>query len=267
MDTPAPVSVTLPDGRELAYEIYGDRDGSPLVFHHGVPGSRVLGALLSDAARDRGVCVIAPTRPGYGASDPAPDRTLKTWADDCTALADHLALGSFAVAGFSGGGSFALHVAETLPDRITTVGLVGALVPGSDGGLFEALARVPLLLGVAFRGSRWMARYRPEFVTEQLTDRTVDDETASIVSRDFRVALEQGSTGVVRDCCLLAAEWSLPTPDVPTRAWHGSTDENVSIDPVRTAFTDLPTATFSEIEADHLGALLAVREEIVELAD
>lgn len=52
MDAPAE-TVTLPDGRTLAYEIYGDRDGAPLVFHHGVPGSRVLGALLSDAARDR----------------------------------------------------------------------------------------------------------------------------------------------------------------------------------------------------------------------
>lgn len=209
----------------------------------------------------------APTRPGYGASAPDPDRTLETWADDCAALADHLAFQSFAVVGFSGGGPFALHVAERFPDRVSTVGLIGSLVPGSDGGLFGTLARVPRLLGVAFRASGWMARYRPAFVIEQLTDETVDDETASIVSRDFRTALEGGPAGAVRDCRLLATEWLLPTSDVPIHAWHGVADENVPIGPAREAYADLSDVSFSEIETDHLGALLAVREEIVGLAE
>jgi pimeloyl-ACP methyl ester carboxylesterase len=153
-------SIILPDGRTLAYEIHGDPDGAPLVFHHGAPGSCVLGALFSEAADEHGVRVIAPTRPGYGASDPDPNGTLDTWADDCLTLADHHSHGSFAVTGFSGGGPFALRVAERLPNRVTAVGLVGSLVPGSDGGLFETLAPTPRLLGLTFRASEWMARRR-----------------------------------------------------------------------------------------------------------
>lgn len=259
-------SITLQDGRTLAYEIHGDPDGAPLVFHHGMPGSRVLGTLLSETANEHGVRVIAPTRPGYGASDPDPNRTLDTWADDCVALADHLSLGSFAVVGFSGGGPFALRVAERLPDRVTAVGLVGALVPGSDGGLFETLAPTPRLLGLLFRASEWMVRYRgSEFVVGQFTNKTVDEETTNIVNRDFRTAFENGPTGAVRESQLFANDWSLPQPDTPVRVWHGVEDQNVSIDPVRNAYDALPNVSLSEIETDHLETLLATREPVTRL--
>lgn len=260
-------SITLPDGRTLAYEIHGDSDGAPLVFHHGVPGSRVLGTLLSEAADEQSVQVIAPTRPGYGASDPDPNRTLDTWADDCVALADHLSLGSFAVVGFSGGGPFALRVAERLPNRVTTVGLVSSMVPGSDGGLFETFAPTPRLLGLVFRASEWMARYRgPEFVVDQLTNKDVDEKTASIVNRDFRTALEHGPAGAVRESQLFADDWTLPSPDTPVRIWHGVEDQNVSIDPVREAYDDLPDVSLSEMETDHLETLLTTREPVIRLA-
>jgi pimeloyl-ACP methyl ester carboxylesterase len=258
--------ITLSDGRTLSYKIYGDRDGAPLVFHHGMPGSRVLGTLLSETACERDVCVIAPTRSGYGASDPDPNRTLDTWSDDCVALADHLSLKSFAVVGFSGGGPFALRVAESVPDRVTVVGLIGGLVPGSDASPFGILARVPRLLGLSFRMSEWLARYRgPEFVVEQLTDEAVDDETANIVYQDFRTALEHGPGGAVRESRLFADDWTLPVPDTPVRVWHGVNDENVSIGPVRIAYDNLPDVSLSEIESDHLGTLLSACESVVGL--
>jgi pimeloyl-ACP methyl ester carboxylesterase len=260
-------SITLPDGRTLAYGIYGDKNGAPLVFHHGMPGSRVLATLLSEAACKQDVCVIAPTRPGYGASDPDPNRTLDTWANDCVALADHLSLGSFAVVGFSGGSPFALRVAESVPNRVTDVGLIGGLVPGSDGNLFETLARMPRLLGLTFRMSEWLARYRgPEFVVEQLTDEAVADETANTVYQDFRTALEHGPAGTVRESRLFADDWTLPVPDTPVCVWHGVNDENVSIGPVRDEYDDLPDVSLSEIETDHLGTLLSTRESVVRLS-
>jgi pimeloyl-ACP methyl ester carboxylesterase len=260
-------SITLSDGRSLAYEIYGNRDGTPLVFHHGVPGSRVLGTLLSETACEQNVRVIAPTRPGYGASDPDPDRTIDTWADDCVTLADHLSLESFAVVGFSGGGPFVLRVAESVPNRVTIVGLIGGLVPGSDAGLFGTLARMPRLLGLSFRAGEWIARYRgPEFVVEQLTDVTVNDETANTVYQDFRTALEHGPGGAVQESQLFADDWTLPVPDTPVRAWHGISDQNVSINPVRNEYDDLSDVSLSEMESDHLGTLLSTRDSVVGLA-
>lgn len=260
-------SVTLPDGRTLTYATYGDEDGAPLVFHHGTPGSRVLGALLSDAARERGVRVVAPDRPGFGGSDPHPEGTPATWADDCAALADHLGLDSFAVAGFSGGGPYALGAADQFSDRVTAVGVVGSPVPESDSNQFGPLIRFPRLLGLSFRAGGLVARYRgPAFVVEQLTDESVSDGTASAVGRDFRTGIAGGASGAVRESRHLADGWSLPTPDVPVRVWHGTDDENVLIDPVKATWDGLAGVSFADVEADHLGSLLAVRDDVVGLA-
>ncbi len=260
-----PETMVLPDGRTLAYATHGREGGVPLVFHHGIPGSSLLGSLLDTAAREQGVRVIAPSRPGYGASDPH-DTTLKTWATDCAALADHLSLDSFAVAGFSGGGPFALAVAER-SDRVAGVGLVGAIVPESDGGLLETLSRVPPALGAAFRASEWIARVRsPEFVLRQFTVESVDRETKNTVYRDFRTALDGRPAGAVRETSLFTDGWPQPDPDAPIHAWHGVADENVRIDPVRTAYADRSNALLSELDTDHLGALLTVREALVDLA-
>lgn len=262
----APETVTLPDGRQLAYATYGCEDGTPFVFHHGVPGSRVLGSLFDSVACERGVRVIAPTRPGYGRSAPF-GTTLETWATDCAVLADHLSLDSFTAAGFSGGGPFALAVAEQLSNRVNAVGLVGAIVPENDSGLFETLARVPPVLGTVFRATEWMVRVRgSEFVVRQLTSEAVDPSTENTVYRDFRTALERETAGVVRESQFFAGDWSLPDPSVPIHAWHGVADANVRIDPVRRAYAGQPHVTLSETDTDHLGALLLVREALVGLA-
>lgn len=260
-------TIELPDGRTLAYATFGREDGSPLVFHHGTPGSAQLGALLSYVGRRQGVRVIAPSRPGYGRSDPHPEGTLETWADDCRQLADALGLESFAVAGFSGGGPYALSVADQLAERVTAAGVVSAPVPES-AGVFESIARFPRLLGVAFRCSEWLARYRgDEAVVDQLTDRALDDVAVRIVGRDFRTALGDGPAGAVRESRLLAGDWSLPEPAVETTVWHGTGDENVPIEPVRRVYEDRSDVSFETVSNDHLGTLISVRADVVELAE
>ena len=60
----APHAMKLPDGRRLAWAEYGDPEGSPLFFHHGIPSSRLVAGPLDGAARRSGVRLIAPDRPG-----------------------------------------------------------------------------------------------------------------------------------------------------------------------------------------------------------
>jgi pimeloyl-ACP methyl ester carboxylesterase len=126
----------LADGRTLAYSEWGDLRGSPLVLLHGEPGSRLMCPDV-DATEAAGVRLITIDRPGYGRSDPRPDRTLLSWVDDWVELADHLELPSCPVVGWSGGGPYALACAYRLPERVPAIGLAGS--PGLVGEVPGAL--------------------------------------------------------------------------------------------------------------------------------
>ncbi|MDQ6861361.1 MAG: alpha/beta hydrolase, partial [Verrucomicrobiota bacterium] len=54
----------LEDGAQIAYEEYGGAEGTPVLFCHGWPSSRSMAQLAHDAAREIGVRVISPDRPG-----------------------------------------------------------------------------------------------------------------------------------------------------------------------------------------------------------
>ena len=116
---------TLPDGRRLAYTEWGLPDGKPVLFFHGVPGSR-LWCPDEEATSAAGVRLIAPERPGSGRSDPLQGRTLADWPKDVEALADALEISSFGSSGVSAGGPYAAACASLIPGRLRGVALVSS---------------------------------------------------------------------------------------------------------------------------------------------
>ena len=75
-------TVLLRDGRALGFAEWGNENGAPVVAFHGAPGSRHLALGCEDAAADAGLRLLCLERPGFGLSDPEPERTLISWADD-----------------------------------------------------------------------------------------------------------------------------------------------------------------------------------------
>ena len=69
-------SVSLENGRVIAFEEYGDATGVPVVFCHGWPSSRTMARLTDEAARDLGIRIISPDRPGISGSSLQSDRKL-----------------------------------------------------------------------------------------------------------------------------------------------------------------------------------------------
>jgi pimeloyl-ACP methyl ester carboxylesterase len=120
--------VTLRDGRRLAYTEWGTAAGTPVLFFHGTPGSR-LWCPDEAATIDARVRLIAPDRPGIGASDPKDRRTLGDWPADVEELADALGISSFAVVGVSAGGIYAAACAALIPARLTGVAIVSSRAP------------------------------------------------------------------------------------------------------------------------------------------
>ncbi|MEA5408120.1 alpha/beta hydrolase [Haloarculaceae archaeon H-GB2-1] len=271
---------TVPcDGRTVAYAEYGSPDGTPLLFFHGTPGSRILGTLFDSAARERDVRVIAPDRPGYGRSDPWPDRTptdVGAYVDAILADAD---VSAAAVVGFSGGATYALALAATRPDVVTAVDLVASPAPPAvtdatprfQRALGTLASHTPAVMRGLYAVNRFVADHAsPSTVVSQYTSDDgppVPDDVAHLVARDFREALCESTDGAVTETCLFTDDWGFDHADVrhDVRLWHGARDENAPLAGARDLRSALPHADLSVFDdADHLTSLLRSRDAVLD---
>jgi pimeloyl-ACP methyl ester carboxylesterase len=144
-------TLTLADGRQLSYDVYGDPDGVPVIFSHGLSDSRLIRNPDEELTRSLGVRMIAADQPGVGASTPQRGRRMVDWGTDMEQLADALGLDAFAVAGHSGGGPHTLAVAIHLPDRVTKGVLASPVGPFDQDGFARMLVMKDLKLIVKLR--------------------------------------------------------------------------------------------------------------------
>lgn len=56
------------DGRQIAYDVYGDPGGEPILYSHCLTSGRHWSAQAIEIARDNGFRIISPSRAGFGAS-------------------------------------------------------------------------------------------------------------------------------------------------------------------------------------------------------
>lgn len=240
-------SVHLADGRVLAYCEYGDPLGKPVLFFHGVPGSRLAAHTLDAGARRSGIRLIAPDRPGMGRSDYLEGRTLTGWPADAAGLADALGIGPFGVVGVSGGMPYVLACVLALPGRLTAAAVASGMgrfdIPGALDGANER-ARM-----VYSRGQR-----SPRFASlwAQMLGRVVKTSPALVVDvqkrgfadvdkqaimrpdvwkarlDDLREAYRQGSAGVRDDVLLHTGDWGLDLASIsmPVLLWYGRLDRS-----------------------------------------
>ena len=271
-----PRSVRLPDGRHLAYAEYGAADGVPVLYFHGFPSSRREAGLIHADALAAGARIIAPDRPGYGASDDAPSRRLADWAEDCAALAAALGLERFAVLGVSGGGPYALACARFLPERLpgalagcTLVCPLGAIYLDDQLEQMNPAARASLMVG---RQPAWLTSlvyggpttallaHWPDLVERfrhigaPPADHAVlaAGDTAAILNRTIADAMQHGAPGARRDLMLYTHDWGIDFAQIraPIRIWHGTSDGTVPISHARWLAAKLPAAELTELPGE-----------------
>src|SRR5712692_6720714 len=119
----------LQSGGHVAYDEYGDPQGVPVFFFHGWTSSRTMAQLTDAAARDLGVRIISPDRPGIRDSSFQPNRKLIDWPDVVEQLANHLGIEQFRIFAISGGSPYAYAAAWKLPDRVLAVAIASGAPP------------------------------------------------------------------------------------------------------------------------------------------
>jgi pimeloyl-ACP methyl ester carboxylesterase len=235
--------LVLSDGRELAYEEYGDPAGVPVFSFHGGLSSRLDAAPAADAARALGIRLISPDRPGMGRSTFLAGRRLLDWPADVTELADALGLDRFAVMGWSCGGPYAAVCAATLGPRVRAVALLSSCVPLDRYGTKKGLTtddrvllflvnRAPRLTSALMRliiadasDSRLfneLARSFPAVDRAVLTE--AEDRTSAIAF--VRESMRNGTAGCLQDYRIFGAPWGIELEAIaqPVSIWEGTDD-------------------------------------------
>jgi pimeloyl-ACP methyl ester carboxylesterase len=281
-------SIQLSDQRRLAYAEYGESNGSPVFLFHGLPGSRLAWGYLPNDPFPPGLRLIAPDRPGYGRSDPNPDRTLLDWANDITELADALAIDRFAIVGVSGGGPGALACAWQMPDRLTAVGVVSGAAPTDASGVFEGMSTTNrFFMNLAWR-SPWLSTLNVRLLaslirrnsaryihTMKFKVHDVDKailalpEIQDMLVQDFTEALRGGAQGMVDDMTANHGRpWGFPLDQIRAKVhvWFCELDHSVPPAMGRYLSHTLPNCETTLIpDAGHLWILLHLNEVLTAL--
>jgi pimeloyl-ACP methyl ester carboxylesterase len=241
----------LDSGRTIGYATWGDPEGTPVFFAHGMPGSRRTRCpSLDDPGwlAQRHLRFIGVDRPGYGYSDPWPEASLLDCAEDFVRVADHLSLESFSAMGFSGGGPYAIALGALAPERagggVAVVSGFGTLDrPDAFKGMdeanaagFETARESPEDLAFeldeeaarVIREGSWgsvseISEELPE-VDRQILERP---DVQTLFFGPSQEALRQGARGWVDDLLRLVRPWPFRLSEVSgvgVRLHHGEAD-------------------------------------------
>jgi pimeloyl-ACP methyl ester carboxylesterase len=245
---PQDTVIDVGDGRRLGFATFGDPDGYPVVNCHGGLVSRNDCALADGAARDLGLRVISPDRPGIGLTDRVHHHDMVRWADtDLRALVDSLALDRFSVMGWSAGGQRALAAAHVLADRVDRAAVVAGCLPLDDdtnraqlSALDRRLLRwsehAPPLATGYIRLTHQLATRAPRRVVRMSAAQVEGAEHGALAERtDWYASTLAEAThdpvGQRDDYRTFGAPWGFRPEDVdtPVTIHHGTRDQLVPV--------------------------------------
>jgi len=244
MPSPEPShAISLPDGRTLALDEYGDPEGRPVLLLPSAPGSRRLDPdpAVTSAA---GIRLLVVDRPGYGASTPLPDGTAASWAalaDDLAEALRALGVTRTTVVGWSNGGIGALALAATHPSLVESVAVVGTPAPDDDlpwlpdehRGMLHSLRPDPESAIAALTATLAVLVDEPALAMGSLSRCPANERL--LAQPAVRAALETmlaeafrpGAAGLATDIAATNVSppgFDLETIEVPVQLWYGAGD-------------------------------------------
>lgn len=275
--------ITLLDGRTLGYAEYGSQNGFPVLFFHGLPGSRLEAEKLHYAALKINIRLIGIDRPGMGISTIKKNRTILSFADDVAEFAGSLNLKKFSIVGHSGGAPYVAACAYRIPDMVHKAVIVSGIAPLT---YHEALSS----LDKPQKYMLWMIRYCPiilrwmmkssskalqkpkqlERMLKQLpdVDKKIFDNSnyknSMIVS--LKEAFRQNAAAVVDDFKLLPTPWGfdLEMIQCPFLIWQGGKDKQTPIKHAEIYAKHLRNANYTFLKDEgHISILHNYGEKIL----
>lgn len=251
MPTAEPSPFEPADGRVLDVYLSGPEDYTPLVSHHGTPGSGLPFGPFVRAAVERGMRWVSYSRPGYGGSARHAARSVAQCVEDVVAILDRLGAERCFTMGGSGGGPHTLACAALIPDRVLACAAIASPAPwGAEeldwlaGQGPENIEEFTAALAGAAELTDFLERQAPEIRAATSPQELIDTmggllppvdrgaltgEFAASVIESMHRAVASGIGGWFDDDMAFLRDWgfSLDAIDVPVALWQGRLDKMV----------------------------------------
>lgn len=266
----SPTIVRLSGDSSVALSEYGAKTGEPIFFCHGWPSSRTMGELTDIAARDLGLRIISPDRPGIRDSSFHPNRTLLDWPPLVRQIADTLGIDQFRMMGISGGAPYTWATAWAMPERVRAIAVVSGAPPLAEltdrSGLLplyrwllyfyprhRELLRYALRCARPFLSIKLPIHLRPALLRLlQPCDAAVLRDIAAFEAcfESQRQAWRASADGLMTDAEIYARPWGFALEEIqtPVRLWHGRKDRSFHWDLARQLGERLPNCTSHLVE-------------------
>lgn len=229
-----------------------------------------MGELTDAAARDLGLRIISPDRPGIRDSSFHAERRLLDWPPLLAEIADKLGIGQFKILGISGGAPYALAAAWAMPERVRAIAVVSGAPPLAE--LADHRRLLPLyrwllffyprhreLLRFSFHVARPFLsiklplRLRPMLLKLlQPCDAAVMRDVAAFEAcfESQRQAWRASADGLMTDAEIYAQPWGFPLEEInaSVRLWHGRKDRSFHWELARALGDRLPNCAARTVE-------------------
>ena len=260
--------LSLSDGRQLSFSVIGE--GAPIIYFHSTASSRLEILLLKELACNKSFKLIGVDRPGYGLSTYTPRNNFREFTKDVNCLMAHLALDSFALVAWSGGGPFGLAYLALFPERVTKAVIIGSpalpfnIATAHNNSLARFIMKIPAL------GIWGIKRFRAEvlkankditaFLESKKGQKMIEswpEPDAKFFANPYWLTLMYGSIAegfhqknegikaVFEEHQLFTKLWTEPIsliPDDKVFLWHGTEDTTCRVENAYQLNDIIPTA-------------------------
>ena len=274
--------VELPNGQVVGVYEYGQADGRPVMVFHGTPACGAGFDWADAPARERGLRLIAPDRPGVGLSSRLDGWRVADWPPIVTALAGVVGVDRFAVWGYSGGGPYAVAVAAAEPKRVVGAAIAAGMgevgtyatvddFEKTDRQMLGLSVKHPRVAGAILGATARLAKLSPKTAVKSF-EKQLNEADAKVaatlgepdeVMALFTQAFLRGSRGVIDDYRALSQTWGVDfgSITVPVRIFQGTADTMVPLRHADELARRIPHAELvTWPEEGHLGTINHVHE-------
>lgn len=281
-------TVKLEDGRILGYHEYGAADGKPVLFFHGGgAGSGLFAQILEPAALQMGIRIIAPDRPGIGASDYQANRTIAKWPKDVVELANMLQFSKFSIISVSAGSAYAFACASQIPERISQIAIVSGLCPPDltypqkeiilPSRFMFTLAKLncSFLFKLILKQIKNTLENKSDRFFASAAKRSIETEKKIMLDPEYQeiltvsalAAFHKGIEGPMTDLKLCFGDWGFKLNGIFTgiNFWHGDQDLSAPVSMVKYVAKILPDSTMKIfVNEGHTSVFYLHHREILE---